>query len=169
LVRLDLDEVWWLVSPGNPLKPEPAARARRLRQARKATAGERRIKVSDLEAVLGTRYTVDTLALLHCRLPRAKFVWMIGADNLAHIHLWKGWQKIFATVPVAVFARPGYTAAALSGVAARRFARCRVFGGPARRLADLSPPAWAYFFGRLDPESSSRLRAMDLESRIKSG
>src|SRR5439155_15900623 len=161
LTCLDLDEVWWLVSPQNPLKPASgmAPFAVRLASAA-AAAADRRIRVSDIEMRLGsTYYTADTLKALCRRFPRARFVWLMGGDNLVQVPYWKEWQDIFRTVPVAVFARPGTSLKALAGVAAQRFARARVPSSAARRLALLAPPAWVFFHTRLDPHSATRIRA----------
>ena len=158
---LDLEEVWWLVSPQNPLKPVAgmAPFAARLQRAAAIAAGDRRITVSDWEARLGTAFTVDTIAALQRRFPRHRFVWLIGADNLAQLPDWKRWQDIFGLVPIAVFDRPGAAAKALSGMAAQRFRRHRLMPGAARRLAEKPPPAWAFFHTRLDPHSATRFRA----------
>src|SRR5205814_632695 len=119
LKRLDLDEIWWLVSPQNPLKPVAgmAPFAERLQQAAAVAAAARRIRVSDIEAALGTTYTADTLRALRRRFPRARFVWLMGGDNLAQFPYWRGWQQIFRTLPVAVFARPTTSLKALAGKA----------------------------------------------------
>src|SRR6476469_5424146 len=113
--QLGLDEVWWLVSPGNPLKPAagmaplPARFASAVRMARRAP-----IRVTAIEQQLGTRYTTDTLRALKRRFPRNRFVWTMGADNLAQFHRWKDWRSIARMVPIVVFARPGYERAAFS-------------------------------------------------------
>ena len=161
LKRLDLDEVWWLVSPQNPLKPPAgmAPFAERLGQAAAVAAADRRIKVSDIEARLGTTYTADTIAALRRRLPRARFVWLMGGDNLVQFPYWQRWQDIFRTVPIAVFDRPGTAPKALTGQAAQRFAGARIPQRAARRLASLPPPAWVFFHIRLDPRSATRIRA----------
>jgi nicotinate (nicotinamide) nucleotide adenylyltransferase/ribosome silencing factor RsfS/YbeB/iojap len=161
LQRLDLDEVWWLVSPQNPLKPVAgmAPFAVRLGQAREVAAGHRRIRVTDLENRLGgSRYTADTLTELRRRFPRPRFVWLMGGDNLVEIRRWEHWTEIFRTVPIAVFDRPYYALQALAGLAARRFARYRLSTAVARRLAETKPPAWAFFHTRLDPTSATRIR-----------
>jgi nicotinate-nucleotide adenylyltransferase len=166
LQRLGLDEVWWLVSPQNPLKP-PAGMApyeERLAQARGVAAGERRIRVTGIEAELCSTYTADTLKALRRRFPRARFVWLMGGDNLAQFPYWKRWQEIFRTVPIAVFARPGLTAKALSGAASRHFARARLPAAAARRLALTPPPAWVFLHTRLDPRSATRIRAERLKT-----
>lgn len=159
LKRLDLDEVWWLVAPQNPLKPAAgmAPFASRLRQAR-AVARDRRIRVLDLEARLGTFYTADTVAALQAQFPRQHFVWLMGADNLAQIRHWRRWRSIFRRLPVAVFARPTYCLAALAGLAAKRFARWRV-SPPARRFSRLEPPAWIFLPVKLDPSSATAIRS----------
>src|SRR5205814_713989 len=160
LQRLRLDEVWWLVSPQNPLKP-PAGMAPftdRFAQARKAAAGERRIRVTRIEAELGSTYTADTLKALRRRFPHARFVWLMGGDNLAQLPYWRQWQDIFRTVPIAVFARPGASLKALAGMPAQRFARWRIPATAARRLAAIPPPAWVFFHTRLDPRSATAIR-----------
>jgi len=157
--RLHLDEVWWLVSPQNPLKPGEgmAPFATRLAAAR-ATAKSPRIKVLDLEARLGTRYTVDTVAAISRFFPRTRFVWLMGADNLKQIRHWRRWTEIFRRLPIAVLDRPTYSLAALSDLAAQAFARHRVRPGAARGLAELAPPAWTFLPIKLDPHSASAIR-----------
>jgi nicotinate-nucleotide adenylyltransferase len=161
LQRLALDEVWWLVSPQNPLKPVAGMVpfAVRLRQARRLAAGHPRIVVSDIESGLRSRYTVDTLKYLRRRFPRSRFVWLMGSDNLAQLRDWLGWAEIFRTVPIAVFDRPSYSRRALAGLAARRFARRHVPLSASRRLAEMTPPAWVFFRTRLDFRSATRLRS----------
>ncbi len=162
LKRLDLDEVWWLVSPQNPLKPATGmgAFADRLGQARRLAAGHRRIRVTDLESRLGrSRYTADTLRALRRRFPQLRFVWLMGADNLVQLRHWQRWTEIFHTIPIAVFDRPSYSLKALAGLAAGRFARYRLRDAAVRRLAETKPPAWAFFHTRLDPHSATRIRA----------
>jgi nicotinate-nucleotide adenylyltransferase len=160
LKYLGLHQVWWLVSPQNPLKPGKgmAPLAGRLDRAR-AVAADRRIVPTDLEARLGTRYTADTLAALRRRFARTRFVWLIGADNLVQIPQWRNWTQIFHTVPVAVFDRPSYSKNALSGLAAVRFAADRREEREATRLADTDPPAWVFFHSPLHPASATKLRA----------
>ncbi|NWG45279.1 MAG: nicotinate-nucleotide adenylyltransferase, partial [Alphaproteobacteria bacterium] len=110
LARLGLHAVWWLVSPRNPLKaPQDLARLEARLASARAMARHPRIKVTDIEARLGTRYTVDTLAVLRRRHPGVRFVWLMGADNMVGFHRWRRWRAIAAALPVAVLARPGYT------------------------------------------------------------
>lgn len=161
LKMLALDEVWWLVSPQNPLKPADgmAEMSRRMEAAAEVCAADPRIRATDLEARLGTRYTADTLSRLTSRNRSARFVWLMGADNLLQVHRWKHWSRIFNTVPVAVFGRPGYSLRATCGVAARRFARDRWPQAAAKRLADADVPAWVFLKIREHPESATRIRA----------
>ena len=159
LQRLALDEVWWMVSPQNPLKPEAgmAPFAERMAGAR-ALARHPRIRVSDIEARLGTRFTAATLAALRRRFPRDRFVWLMGADNLLQIPHWKDWTQIFHAVPVAVLARPTYSLSALAHKAAQRFAKARLPERSARTLARRVPPAWIFLHGRLNPLSATTIR-----------
>lgn len=160
LQRLDLDEVWWLVSPQNPLKSARgmAPLEDRLAGAR-AVAAHPRIRVTDLERRLRTRFTIDTVRALKTRYPAHNFVWLIGADNLAQMPSWKAWDRLFQTVAVAVFARPSYSLKALAGQAASRFSACRLAESQARRLADMCPPAWVFLRIRLHGASATEIRA----------
>lgn len=161
LKRLGLDRVWWLVSPQNPLKSsrDMAPLAERLASARRMAAGDRRILVTDLETRLGSAYTADTLAALTRLLPRVRFVWLMGADNLIQVHQWQDWPQIFNRLPVAVFDRPTYSLGALSGKAARAFARYRLKERSARCLAEARPPCWVFIRCRLSPQSATEIRA----------
>ncbi|MFX4219611.1 MAG: nicotinate-nucleotide adenylyltransferase [Thalassobaculum sp.] len=158
--RLGLDEVWWLVSPQNPLKPrdDMAAFSDRLASA-KAVARHPRIKVKDVELHLGTHYTADTLVALRRRCPRMSFVWIIGADNLASFHRWERWSLICHTAVIAVFDRPTYSLRALASRTAKRFARARVPEKASRGLADRRPPAWVFLHTRHHAASATRIRA----------
>ncbi len=159
LKTLRLDQVWWLVSPQNPLKPNAPSSdlARRIAAAR-AVARHPRIRVTGIEADLGTTYTAETLARLLPRLPGVRLVWMMGADNLAGFHRWRGWQTIAASVPIAVFNRPGDTLRALSGPAARALARFRLVHSDAAGLAATPPPAWVFLPSPHIAISSTALR-----------
>jgi nicotinate (nicotinamide) nucleotide adenylyltransferase/ribosome silencing factor RsfS/YbeB/iojap len=168
LSRLGLDEVWWMVSPQNPLKPVAgmAPFAERLAGARRVAAPHPRIRVTDIETRLGGPhfFTADTLTRLTRRFPRFRFVWLMGADNLIQIRYWARWAEIFRSVGVAVFARPAYSQQALAGLAARRFARQRLPERAGRSLAETTPPAWVFFHSRLDSSSATRIRAAHGES-----
>jgi len=157
--KLELDQVWWLVSPQNPLKSEQgmAPLQKRIADAEKV-ADDARINVTGIEAELGTRYTADTLVALKETFPTARYVWLMGADNLVQIHKWRDWSRIFHTVPVAVFARPTYSLRAEQAKAAKRFARSRIPSYKAARLADKKPPAWVLFKRPLNPLSATQIR-----------
>ncbi len=161
LKRLALDEVWWLVSPQNPLKPKQgmAEMTQRIEAARALTGAER-IRVTGIERLLGTTYSADTLERLQALLPRTRFVWLMGADNLLQIHRWQRWTQIFNRLPVAVFDRPPYSIRALSSKAARRFSAHRMAEGDAPALADAAPPAWIFIHGRKNPLSATGIRAV---------
>ena len=159
---LGLDEVWWLVSPGNPLKPAAgmAPYAARLASAR-LMARRGRIEVSDFEAHAKTRFTVDTLALLVRRWPGTRFIWLMGEDTLPDFHRWKTWRKLATLVPIAVLSRPGYGGEAR---AARAMGWLRHFVRPsttARQWANWSAPAIIFLRLPPDPTSATRLRALD--------
>lgn len=160
LKHLQLDEVWWMVSPQNPLKEREgmAPFAERLAEARRL-ARHPDIRVTDIEKRLGTQYTYDTLSALKECFPRVNFVWIMGADNLAQISRWQKWTRIFNLVPIAVFDRAPYSYDALASKAARAFARFRLQPRQARGLADIRPPAWIFFHTRLHPGSATSIRA----------
>jgi nicotinate-nucleotide adenylyltransferase len=160
LAYLDLDEVWWMVSPQNPLKPEKgmAPFAERVASAQ-AVADHPRIRVTGIEARLGTQYTADTLRKLVTRFPSYRFVWLMGADNLAQIASWRDWTRIFHLVPIAVFDRPTYTIKALTSLAVRRFRRSRRREAALKTLAATPVPAWVFVHHRLNPISATAIRA----------
>jgi nicotinate-nucleotide adenylyltransferase len=160
LKRLGLDEVWWLVSPQNPLKPVAGMAPLESRLARaRALACQRRIRVTGIEELLASHYTADTLRALTRRFPRVRFVWLMGADNLVQLTKWKDWREIFHVVAVAVFDRPSYSLRAAAARAARRFARYRLDENRARGLAGRAPPAWVFIHSRLNALSATQLRA----------
>ena len=150
---LKLDYVWWLVSPGNPLKPEPDALAVRLSRARLVASRHPFIRVTDIEQRLRTRYTVDTVKALTRRFPGARFVWLMGSDNLEQFHRWRCWAEIVALVPVAVIERPGSILAPLRAKAMQRFAGCR--GQTLRRA-----PSLVVLDGRRNEVSATAIRAL---------
>ncbi|MGM0584493.1 MAG: nicotinate-nucleotide adenylyltransferase [Pseudomonadota bacterium] len=159
LKRLGLHKVWWLVSPGNPLKPHgPADLTRRLAACRRVMR-DPSVEITDAEARLGTVRTHDTLRALRAIYPQARFVWLMGADNLATFHRWERWQDIARMVPIAVLPRPGAQIAAGLSPAARRFAAARLRPEAAKALPDLPPPAWTLLPGPMSDLSSTSLRA----------
>jgi nicotinate-nucleotide adenylyltransferase len=157
--RLRLDQVWLLVSPGNPLKPRDgmAPLAVRLAGARSIADG-RRVLATAIEAMLGTRFTIDTLRLLLRRFPRVEFVWLMGADILLELPRWRRWEQMLRRIPVAVLPRPGYTRRALAGQAARRMRHAR---RPEREAAVLpgAAPAWVLLTTRENYMSATAIRA----------
>jgi nicotinate-nucleotide adenylyltransferase len=160
LDALGLDEIWWLVSPGNPLKAKKgmAPLRARLASARRAARGAR-IRVTAIERQLGTIYTADTLAALVRRYPKRRFIWLMGADNLAQFHRWRDWRKIAALVPIAVATRPGYDARALKAPAwgwLRRFVRP---ASKARNWTLWRPPALVLLSLKPDRTSATAIRA----------
>jgi nicotinate-nucleotide adenylyltransferase len=162
LKRLQLDRVWWLVTPGNPLKNNGGLHALAERaEAARRVAADPRIEISCLESVIGTRYTADTIDYLRRRASRLRFVWIMGADNLAQFHRWQKWQHIAAEVPIAVVDRPPRSFRALNAPAARALARYRVPEAEASRLADRPAPAWVYLTGLKLSLSSTGLRNPD--------
>ena len=160
--RLKLDRVWWLVTPGNPLKDNGALHELDERaQAARQMASDPRIDVSCLESVIGTRYTVDTINYLRRRVSGLRFVWIMGADNLAQFHRWQNWQRIAAQMPIAVIDRPPQSLRALAAPAARALARYRVPENEAGRLANFRAPAWVFLTGLKMNLSSTGLRNPD--------
>jgi nicotinate-nucleotide adenylyltransferase len=158
LKRFGLDRVWWLVSPGNPLKTHgPAPMAERLRSARQVMQHPK-VEVSDLEAQLGTRATADTVAALQAIYPGVRFVWLMGADNLAQLHLWQDWRSIMERMPVGVLARPGQRISARMSPAARIYRQFRIAGRESQLLARAAPPAWCFVNVAMVDLSSSAIR-----------
>ncbi|MBX3566627.1 MAG: nicotinate-nucleotide adenylyltransferase [Rhizobiaceae bacterium] len=160
LRRLGLDRLWWMVTPGNPLKSgrDLAPLAERLRLA-EAISTNPRIQVTAFEAAHRLRYTADTLALVKARNPGVDFVWIMGADNLRDFHRWQRWRQIAMTFPIAVIDRPGATLSFLSSVLAKTFDYARVDEADASRLARMKAPAWTFIHGPRSSLSSTLLRA----------
>ncbi len=164
LKRMSLDQVWWLVTPGNPLKDrQPAPLADRMARARAVLAGHPRVKVTALEQALGTRLTADTVQRLQTIYPGVRFVWLMGADNLVQFHKWGRWRDILRSVPVGVLARPGAGVAARLSVAAQSFRVHRVARGEG--LGRQRPPAWVFVNLPMSAASSSEIRAKGLWKR----
>lgn len=157
--RFGLDRVWWLVSPQNPLKTRgPAALERRLDRARQVMQHPR-VTVTGIEADLGTRYTAETIAALKARSPGVRFVWLMGADNLAQFHRWQDWRWIMGTVPVGVLARPGDRISARMSPAARIYRDAQLPGRASRLLGQAEAPTWCFVNLPMVDQSSSAIRA----------
>lgn len=160
LKRLALDQVWWLVSPQNPLKGAVgmASLAARAGEAARVAARHPGLRVLTLESALGTRYTVDTLAALGRRFPHTRFVWLMGADNWRGFTRWKRWRDIMKAVPIAVFRRPGYAAGHGFGRPAQRFDAAFHGAAEASGLANMTPPAWLVLDNKLNALSATQIR-----------
>lgn len=160
--RLRLDRIWWLVSPGNPLKDTSALPTLDQRMiAAETIAHHPRIDVSCLETVIGTRYTYDTISFLRRRCSSVRFVWLMGADNLAQFDHWESWRRIAGLMPIAVIDRPPDSFRALSSVAAQALAPYRIDEQDSGTLADRAAPAWVFLTGLKSDLSSTRLRNPD--------
>ncbi|MDQ2093913.1 nicotinate-nucleotide adenylyltransferase [Rhodalgimonas zhirmunskyi] len=162
LKRFGLDRVWWLVSPGNPLKEHgPAALDARIARAREVMQHPR-VTITDIESRLGTRYTAQTLHALLKRAPGVRFVWLMGADNLAQFHRWQDWEWIMENVPVGVLARPGDRMAARHAKAAEVYAHARLSGRASQLLPKMNAPAWCFINVPMVDASSTAIRAKGL-------
>ena len=159
LKRFGLDQVWWLVSPGNPLKPRsPAPMPQRLGAARQIMQHPR-VVVSDIEARIGTTYTAETLAALTRLYPGVRFIWLMGADNLASFHRWEQWRQIMETVPIGILARPGDRSAARESKAAGIYRHAQLKGRNSLLLSQGPAPLWCFVNVPMVNMSSSTIRA----------
>tara|TARA_R100001129_G_scaffold125632_1_gene87996 strand:- start:9953 stop:10546 length:594 start_codon:yes stop_codon:yes gene_type:complete len=165
LRRLGLDQIWWMVSPGNPLKDHSDLEALDARvTASNAMVEDPRVKITAFEAVYGLRYTAETLRFLKRYNPGIHFVWVMGADNLASFHHWQDWRGIAQTFPIAVIDRPGSTLSYLSAPMAKVFSRHRMDESDARQLPTARAPAWTFIHGPRSTLSSTAIR----KARVKS-
>lgn len=160
LKRLNLDQVWWLVTPGNPLKStrELAPLEMRIHMT-SAFADHPKMKVTAHELSLGTPYTAETLKTICLKRPRLKFVWIMGADNLSSFHRWQNWRMIMESVPVAVVDRPHASMSVMSSPAAQAYQGARIDEADADILPELQAPAWTFLHAPLDQNSSTDLRS----------
>jgi nicotinate-nucleotide adenylyltransferase len=160
LKRRRLDRIWWMVTPGNPLKDRTALAPLETRIAvASAVADHPRIAITGFETQIGARYTRQSLAYLQARHPAVRFVWIMGADSLAAFHRWRDFRAIAATMPIAIIDRPGFTLTAPSARGAQAMGRWRIDESDAGLLADLEPPAWVFLHGPRSTLSSTALRA----------
>jgi len=159
LIRLKLDQLWWMVTPGNPLKDsnQLAPLGERIAMSEKL-ADNPRIIVTAFEEKIHTRYSADTIAYILQHNPGVHFIWVMGADNLATFHQWQKWRRIVNTIPIAVIDRPGSSHADMSSPMAQTFVRFRVAEAMAPSLAHKKPPAWTFLHGRRSSMSSTALR-----------
>lgn len=159
LRRIGLDQLWWMVTPGNPLKENSDLPSLSSRIAwSEAMNDDPRVKVTAFEARYNVHYTAQTLALVKARNPGVRFVWIMGADNLATFHHWQAWRTIAMTFPIAVIDRPGSTLSFLSSVMAKAFWQARIDEADAALLPRLDPPAWTFVHGPRSPLSSTAIR-----------
>jgi nicotinate-nucleotide adenylyltransferase len=169
LRRLKLDQIWWMVSPGNPLKDlsKLATLKTRLNDC-ETISNNPRIKVTGFEATYGLRYSADTVKLIKHRHKGVRFIWLMGADNLKKFHKWKHWQQIAVTFPIGIIDRPGSTFCSLSSQFAIKFATAKISENNAASLANRSAPAWSFIHSRRSSLSSSAINKMRLSSSNKS-
>lgn len=159
LRRFGLARVWWLISPGNPLKPQgPAPMAERMARAH-SVMQHPRVEITDIEASLGTRFTSQTIMRLRQIYPGVRFVWLMGADNLTQLHRWQDWHSIAQNVPLGVLARPGDRISARMSHAAKFYARARIASHASTTLASAQAPAWCFVNVPMVAQSSSAIRA----------
>lgn len=160
LENLNLDCIWWMVSPQNPLKPIDcmASFDQRIKKACEVAANSK-IIITDIERELGTQYTSKTLPLLQKMYPKNHFVWLMGSDNLAQIDQWYQWETIFMTLPVAIFSRSAYTSDLENGKSIKQFSVFQVTEADAPILADMKPPAWAFLKTPLNSVSATEIRS----------
>jgi nicotinate-nucleotide adenylyltransferase len=171
LTRLGLDQLWWIVTPQNPLKAERGSEdlARRITLSL-GIARDPRIRVTAFEAAHSIRYSADTIRLVLARNPRTRFVWIMGADNLKGFHRWQRWRWIASSIPIAVIDRPGSTLSFLSSIMARAFAHARLDENDAPILARRKPPAWTFIHGPRSSLSSTAIRrARDGAAAVPAG
>lgn len=159
LVRFALDEVWWVMSPGNPLKPTPPADFDRRMAHARSIMRHPKVRISDFERQNGSRYTAETLRLLMAKHRDVDFVWLMGADNMAGLHDWQEWRWIMDNVPVGVLARPGQRISARMSMAARLYRHARIKARHSRLLSHQVAPAWCYVNVPLSKISSTKIRA----------
>ena len=158
LKRLNLDQIWWFPTPGNPLKEDPSDYEARLGAVRILTQNNRAFEVSNIEKQAHLRYTIDLVRLLRKHCPHAKLTWIMGGDSLTNFHRWKDWKSLAHQVPIAVIARPGSERSALVSPFAKAFQQSRLSHRAARMLPGHETPAWIYLPAPLNPVSSTAIR-----------
>ena len=162
LKRFQLDQIWLLISPGNPMKNQnPLSLNKRMDHAKKIIQHPK-IKVSDIETTLKTQFTHHTLLALKKLYPTTNFTWIMGADNLAEVHLWQEWETIFSLMPIGVLARPGHSILALRSPAARKFSLYQIPENQSRTLGTAAAPAWCFVSLPMIQTSSSEIRSRGL-------
>lgn len=158
-MRFQLDRVWWMLTPHNPLKSRTPAPMGRRKAAAQLIMRHPRVEITDIETALGTNVTAQTLRALRARYPGVRFVWLMGADNLAQFHRWQDWRWIMENVPVGVLARPGDRISARMSKAATIYRHAQLPGRAAPLLGQRAAPAWCFLNVPMSDQSSSEIRA----------
>ena len=162
-IKLDVGEVWWIVTTTNPLKKNKVDYKKRLRKVKRFLMNHH-IKVLEIQDLSKNTYTVDLLEYLFKKFPHKKFVWLMGADNLFSFHLWRDWKKIFYNIPIAIFDRPPYSLSISKAKAILYFKEDRINSKLSRNLKFMKPPKWLFLTGLTNLQSSTKIRQKKVES-----
>ena len=162
-IKLDVGEVWWIVTTNNPLKKNKVDYKRRLKKVKRFLMNHH-IKVLEIKDLSKNTYTVDLLEYLFKKFPHKKFIWLMGADNLFSFHLWRDWKKIFYNIPIAIFDRPPYSLSILKAKAILYFKEDRINSKLSRKLKFMKPPKWLFLTGLTNLQSSTKIRQKKVES-----
>ena len=162
-IKLDVGEVWWIVSTTNPLKNNKVDYQKRLKKVKRFLMNHH-IKVLEIQDLSKNTYTVDLLEYLFKKFPQKKFVWLMGADNLVNFHLWRDWKKIFYNIPIAIFDRPPYSLSISKAKAILYFKEDRINSKLSRNLNFMKPPKWLFLTGLTNLQSSTKIRQKKVES-----
>ena len=162
-IKLDVGEVWWIVSTTNPLKNNKVDYQKRLKKVKRFLMNHH-IKVLEIKDLSKNTYTVDLLEYLFKKFPHKKFIWLMGADNLFSFHLWRDWKKIFYNIPIAIFDRPPYSLSISKAKAILYFKEDRINSKLSRNLKFMKPPKWLFLTGLTNLQSSTKIRQKKVES-----
>ena len=162
-IKLDVGEVWWIVTTNNPLKKNKVDYKRRLKKVKRFLMNHH-IKVLEIQDLSKNIYTVDLLEYLFKKFPHKKFIWLMGADNLFSFHLWRDWKKIFYNIPIAIFDRPPYSLSISKAKAILYFKEDRINSKLSRNLKFMKPPKWLFLTGLTNLQSSTKIRQKKVES-----
>ena len=162
-IKLDVGEVWWVVTTTNPLKKNKVDYKKRLKKVKRFLMNHH-IKVLEIQDLSKNTYTVDLLEYLFKKFPHKKFIWLMGADNLFSFHLWRDWKKIFYNIPIAIFDRPPYSLSISKAKAILYFKEDRINSKLSRKLKFMKPPKWLFLTGLTNLQSSTKIRQKKVES-----
>ena len=162
-IKLDVGEVWWIVTTTNPLKNNKVDYQKRLKKVKRFLMNHH-IKVLEIQDLSKNTYTVDLLEYLFKKFPHKKFIWLMGADNLFSFHLWRDWKKIFYNIPIAIFDRPPYSLSISKAKAILYFKEDRINSKLSRNLKFMKPPKWLFLTGLTNLQSSTKIRQKKVES-----